>query len=85
MTTDEAITEAQRRPGTDTLAVWVRETLTVSEACGWPEPAVITKFVTWVELGLEAMTVDEVRSLVVMWLRAADEAAAFEKQPISDR
>lgn len=38
MTLQEALTEARRRPGTDTLAVWVRETLGEGWPCGWLQP-----------------------------------------------
>ncbi len=73
MTLDEALTESRRRPGTDTLAVWVRETLGEDALCGYPDAIVYDGLLT---VGAGRVTPAELRALCAMWLRAADLAEA---------
>ena len=78
LTLDEVLAEARRRPGSDVLAVWVRETFGESWPCGWPEPVVdrgLTPVaVTWEALGIQAYTPDEVLAIAAGLIRAALEA-----------
>ena len=79
MTLDEAIEEARRRPGHDTLAVWVRNTLGEDQPCVF-EPEIIRLAVavgSGRHVRLNAPLIanpTELRALCAAWLRACDEA-----------
>lgn len=70
MTLDEAIAEAKRRPGWDTLAVWVREMFGEAQPCGqispevYPGEVIITREMVGVYEPREAIAiaVDIIRS-----------------------
>lgn len=77
MTLDDALTEARRRVGTDTLAVWVRNTLGEAMPCGF-EPARVSvasreTVIIPEQYSRGSLSPNEARAFAASILRAADE------------
>lgn len=78
MTLTQALLLARSRPGTDTLAVWVRETLSESQPCTLEAPVAdpgnhVVAIMDG-ESPLYEFDPGEARAYAAMLLRAADEA-----------
>ena len=74
MTLDEALAEAKRRPGTDVLAVWVRETFGLLPGCGQISPEVYPGEVIITREMVGIYQPDEAIAIAVAVIRGAEQA-----------